>query len=78
MAAVIDGATEKTFLSIQDEYPHEFVLVRITDIDDVQGTGKGIALYKSFRRPELEQIARERGMSIHTVILTGRKLKHKK
>jgi hypothetical protein len=73
MSRVIN-AIEMGFVRIAEEYPDEYILVRIIEINHEKGRMVGIALYTAKKRSELVAYAKKEGLINETVILQGENL----
>ena len=73
MSRVIN-AVAMGFVSIAEEYPNEYILVRIVEINHEKGVEKGIAIYTASSRDELVSYAKKEGIIGETIILQGENL----
>jgi len=73
MSRVMD-ASAMGFVRIAEEYPDEYILVRIIEINHEKGKMIGIALYTAKTRSELVAYAKKEGIIKETVILQGENL----
>jgi len=67
----INNAKEMGFVRIEEEYPDEYILVTIIEIDHEKGREVGIAIYTAKTWEELSDYAKKEGILNDTIILQG-------
>ena len=67
----VEDATTKGFVRIVEEYPDEYILVKIVEIDHANGCETGLPMYLSESWSELAIKARDDGLNAETIILQG-------
>jgi len=67
----IENAKEMIFVRIVEEYPDEYILVKIIEIDHEKGRKIGLAIYTASSWEELHTYAEKEGITQDTIILTG-------
>ena len=75
MLVKIEDATAMGFVRIEEEYPDEYILVKIVEIDHGKGKETGLPLYLSESWSELALKAKSDGLNTETIILQGVNLK---
>lgn len=67
----IENAKEMIFVRIVEEYPDEYILVKIIEIDHSKGRKIGLAIYTAPSWEELHAYAEKEGLIESTIILQG-------